>query len=61
LPGRYEHFYRQLATAMAGEGPVPVTAESAGQVILVLEAAQRSAAEGRSVPLLHQADRLASV
>lgn len=51
VPGRYEEFYRQLAAAMAGEGPVPVTAESAGQVIRVLEAALRSAAEGRIVSL----------
>lgn len=39
--GRYEHFYRQLAAAMAGQGEVPVTAESAAQVIRVLEAANR--------------------
>jgi scyllo-inositol 2-dehydrogenase (NADP+) len=52
VPGCYEQFYRQLAAAMAGEGPVPVTAESAGQVIRVLEAAHRSAAEGRTVPLV---------
>ncbi len=51
VPGCYEHFYRQLAAALAGEGPVPVTAESAGQVIQVLEAALRSAEEGRLVAL----------
>lgn len=51
LPGRYEAFYRQLAAAIAGEGPVPVTAESAGQVIRVIEAAVRSAEEGRRIPL----------
>jgi scyllo-inositol 2-dehydrogenase (NADP+) len=51
VPGRYEEFYRQLAAAMRGEGPVPVTAPSAAQVIRVLEAAQRSAAEGRSIRL----------
>ncbi len=51
VPGCYEQFYRQLAAAMAGEGPVPVTAESAGQVIRVLEAALRSASEGRIVSL----------
>jgi scyllo-inositol 2-dehydrogenase (NADP+) len=49
VPGSYEHFYRQLAAAMRGEGPVPVTAESAGQAIRVLEAALRSAEEGRTV------------
>ncbi|MFE8601610.1 oxidoreductase [Archangium violaceum] len=51
LPGRYEAFYRQLAVAIAGEGPVPVTAESAAQVIRVIEAAERSAREGRRIPL----------
>ncbi|MFY0570600.1 oxidoreductase [Archangium lansingense] len=51
LPGRYEEFYRQLAAAIAGEGPVPVTAESAGQVIRVIEAAVRSAEEGRRITL----------
>ncbi|WNG45012.1 oxidoreductase [Archangium minus] len=51
LPGCYEHFYRQLAAAIAGEGPVPVTAQSAAQVIRVLEAAVRSADEGRRITL----------
>ncbi|QRK04024.1 oxidoreductase [Archangium violaceum] len=51
LPGCYERFYRQLAAAIAGEGPVPVTAESAAQVIRVLEAAVRSAEEGRRITL----------
>jgi len=51
LPGRYEEFYRQLARAIAGEGPVPVTALSAARVIQVLEAAVRSATEGRRVSL----------
>jgi scyllo-inositol 2-dehydrogenase (NADP+) len=51
VPGRYEEFYRQLAAAMRGEGPVPVTAESASEVIRVLEAAHRSAAEGRTLSL----------
>jgi scyllo-inositol 2-dehydrogenase (NADP+) len=51
VPGCYEQFYRQLGAAMAGEGPVPVTAESAAQVIQVLEAALRSAAEERVISL----------
>jgi scyllo-inositol 2-dehydrogenase (NADP+) len=51
LPGCYEAFYRQLAAAIAGEGPVPVTAASAGQVIRVIQAAVRSAEEGRRIPL----------
>ncbi|KFE70446.1 putative oxidoreductase [Hyalangium minutum] len=41
IPGSYEHFYRQLAAAMSGRGEVPVAAESAAQVIRVLEAADR--------------------
>jgi scyllo-inositol 2-dehydrogenase (NADP+) len=51
LAGRSEEFYRQLARAIQGEGPVPVTAASAAQVIQVLEAAVRSANEGRQVIL----------
>ena len=48
---RSEEFYRQLARAMRGEGPVPVTAASAAQVIQVLEAAARGAHEGRRIDL----------
>ncbi|ATB42525.1 putative oxidoreductase [Cystobacter fuscus] len=51
LPGQYESFYRCFARAIAGEGPVPVTAESAGQVIRIVQAAERSASEGRRIPL----------
>jgi scyllo-inositol 2-dehydrogenase (NADP+) len=51
LAGGYEHFYRQMARAIAGEGPVPVTAESAAEVIRVIEAAVRSDAEGRRLTL----------
>ncbi|HYO55106.1 oxidoreductase [Archangium sp.] len=53
LPGCYEQFYRQLASAIAGEGPVPVSAESAAQVIRVIEAALRSAEEGRRITFEH--------
>jgi scyllo-inositol 2-dehydrogenase (NADP+) len=49
VPGAYERFYRQLAVAISGEGPVPVTAGSAGQVIRVIQAAIRSADEGRRI------------
>jgi scyllo-inositol 2-dehydrogenase (NADP+) len=45
------HDLRQLAAAMTGEGPVPVTAENEGQMIRVLAAALRSASEGRIVSL----------
>jgi scyllo-inositol 2-dehydrogenase (NADP+) len=48
VPGSYEHFYRQLAAAMAGHGEVPVIAESSGRVIQVMEAALRSA-EARQI------------
>ncbi|HYH95397.1 oxidoreductase [Hyalangium sp.] len=51
VPGSYEQFYRQLAAAMAGQGPVPVTAASAGQVIRVLETALHSADERRTLQL----------
>ncbi|WP_434382647.1 oxidoreductase [Melittangium boletus] len=51
LPGCYEDFYRRLARAVAGEGPVPVTAASAAQVIQILQAAERSAREGRRIHL----------
>ena len=46
-PGTYEAFYRQMARAIAGEGPVPVTARSAAQVIQLIEAAERSASTGQ--------------
>ena len=51
LPGCYERFYRELALALAGDGPVPVTAESAGQVIQVIEAAELSARTGQRISL----------
>ncbi|MET0406068.1 MAG: oxidoreductase [Cystobacter sp.] len=51
LPGAYEAFYRTFARAIAGEGPVPVTAGSAARVIQVIQAAEVSAAEGRRVSL----------
>ncbi|HZB51097.1 MAG TPA: oxidoreductase [Mycobacteriales bacterium] len=49
--GAYETFYRQLAAAVRGEGPVPVPATEAREVIRVLQYAQRSSAEGRTLPL----------
>jgi scyllo-inositol 2-dehydrogenase (NADP+) len=51
LVGSYGSFYRQLAEAIEGKGPVPVTAESAARVIQVIEAALRSDLEGRRVQL----------
>jgi scyllo-inositol 2-dehydrogenase (NADP+) len=51
VPGAYGQFYRQLAAAMMGEGPVPVTAESASRVIQLIEMAQCSNVEGRRISL----------
>jgi scyllo-inositol 2-dehydrogenase (NADP+) len=51
VPGAYETFYRQLAAAVRGEGPVPVPAGAARDVVRVLECARRSSAEGRTLPL----------
>jgi len=49
--GSYPHFYRAMALAIAGDGPVPVAAEDAAQVIRVIEAALASDADGRRVSL----------
>jgi scyllo-inositol 2-dehydrogenase (NADP+) len=51
LPGAYESFYRQMARAVAGEGPVPVPAEEARDAVRVIECARRSSREARSVPV----------
>lgn len=51
VPGAYQTFYRQMAAAVRGEGPVPVPAEQARDVIRVIERARRSSAEGRTLPL----------
>jgi scyllo-inositol 2-dehydrogenase (NADP+) len=48
-PGAYETFYRELAAAIRGEGPVPVPAEDARDSIRVLETARRSSADGRTL------------
>ncbi len=49
LPGSYAGYYAAVAAAIARGGPVPVSAESARDVIAVLEAARRSAAERRTI------------
>jgi scyllo-inositol 2-dehydrogenase (NADP+) len=49
VPGRYETFYREMAAAVCGEGPVPVPAEQARDVVHVIEGAIRSARDGRVV------------
>lgn len=51
VPGSYQVFYRDMAAAVRGEGPVPVPATEAREVIRVLEAALRSSAEGRTILL----------
>jgi scyllo-inositol 2-dehydrogenase (NADP+) len=49
LPGSYQSFYRAMAAAIRGEGPVPVTAGEARDTVRVIEAALRSSREGRVV------------
>jgi scyllo-inositol 2-dehydrogenase (NADP+) len=49
LPGDYGAFYREMAAAVRGEGPVPVPPEQARDVIRVIECAVRSSREGRVV------------
>jgi scyllo-inositol 2-dehydrogenase (NADP+) len=51
LPGRYTEYYEGVATAIRGEGELPVSAQEARDVIRVIEAAQISARERRTVPL----------
>jgi scyllo-inositol 2-dehydrogenase (NADP+) len=50
VPGSYEVFYRGMAAAVRGEGPVPVPPEQARDVIRVIERATVSSREGRVVP-----------
>jgi scyllo-inositol 2-dehydrogenase (NADP+) len=47
-PGR---FYAAMAAAVAGDGPVPVTAQEARDTIVVIEHALTSARDGRVVPM----------
>ena len=49
VPGSYEVFYRAMAAAVRGEGPVPVSAEQARDVIRVIEKALESSRDGRVV------------
>ncbi|QDE38652.1 oxidoreductase [Luteibacter pinisoli] len=51
LPGRYTAYYDGVAAAIRGEGDLPVLAHEARDVIRVIEAAQVSARERRTVPL----------
>jgi len=49
LPGSYESFYREMAAAILGKGPVPVAAEAARDTVAVIEYALQSSTEGRVV------------
>jgi scyllo-inositol 2-dehydrogenase (NADP+) len=49
VPGAYETFYRGMAAAIRGEGPVPVPAEDARDAVRVIECALRSGRDGRRV------------
>ena len=50
VPGDYPAFYREMAAAVRGEGPVPVPAEQAREVVRVIERATESSRDGRVVP-----------
>jgi scyllo-inositol 2-dehydrogenase (NADP+) len=50
-PGDWPRFYALLEAAIAGDGPPPVDPRDAVQTLLVLEAARRSADEGRLIRL----------
>ena len=51
LPGRYADYYAQMAKAVRGQGPVPVDPRDAVRALEVIEAARRSADEGRVIEL----------
>jgi scyllo-inositol 2-dehydrogenase (NADP+) len=50
-PGRWDLFYPAVLAALRGEAPLPVDPADAVAVLTVLEAARRSAADGRLVTL----------
>jgi scyllo-inositol 2-dehydrogenase (NADP+) len=49
VPGDHRAFYAAMAAAVAGEGPVPVTAAEARDSVMLIELALRSSREGRVV------------
>ncbi|WP_042367499.1 Gfo/Idh/MocA family oxidoreductase [Streptacidiphilus neutrinimicus] len=51
LHGAYERYYAGVAAALRGQAPAPVEPRDAVAALKVLEAARRSAAEGRTVQL----------
>lgn len=50
MRGAYPDYYAGICAALAGDGPNPVTAQSALDTMRVMDAAERSAAEGRVIP-----------
>lgn len=48
-PVTYLGFYKQLASALLAESPVPVDAQDARDVIYLVELARKSAEEGRTL------------
>ena len=51
LPGEWGAYYRGIADALTGTGPLPVTGDDAVAVLRVLDAARESARAGQVVPL----------
>ncbi|WP_042420840.1 Gfo/Idh/MocA family oxidoreductase [Streptacidiphilus anmyonensis] len=49
LHGAYERYYAEVEAALRGQAPAPVEPRDAVAALKVLEAARRSAAEGRTV------------
>jgi scyllo-inositol 2-dehydrogenase (NADP+) len=49
LPGSWQSFYRGVAEAIRGEGPVPVTGEEARATVRIIERALESGRQGRVV------------
>jgi scyllo-inositol 2-dehydrogenase (NADP+) len=47
--GAYESFYRGMADAVRGRGPVPVTAQEGRATVALLERCLESSAAGRTV------------
>jgi scyllo-inositol 2-dehydrogenase (NADP+) len=56
VPGAYQAFYAAMAGAVAGQGPVPVTAEQGRDTIMVIEHALASSRDGRLVELAPATD-----